>query len=61
MDQDGARSLARDAQRLAQQVGHRAVGHGCRLTDPDDPSVPELVLEAIRVQLERRQVLADAS
>jgi len=61
MDQDGARSLARDAQQLAQQVGHRAVGYGCKLTTPDDPSVPELVLEAIRVQMGREHALAEAS
>lgn len=61
MDQDGARSLARDAQQLATQVGHRAVAHGCRLTNPDDPSVPELVLEAIRVQMRGDHAMADAS
>lgn len=61
MDQDTARTLARDAARLAREVGHQAAHHGCQLTNRDDPSVPELVLEAIRVQLERGQVLADAS
>lgn len=61
MDQDGARSLARDAQRLAKHVGHRAVSYGCRVENPDDPSVPELVLEAARLQMGGEQVLTDAS
>lgn len=61
MDQDGARSLARDAKTLAGRVGAEAANHGCMLENPDDPSVPELVLEAIRVQLSREDVLRKVS
>jgi hypothetical protein len=37
------------------------VSYGCRVENPDDPSVPELVLEAARLQMGGEQVLADAS
>lgn len=61
MEQDGACSLARDAKTLANRIGAEATNHGCVLTNPDDPSVPELVLEAIRVHLTREEVWGTAS
>lgn len=61
MDQDGARTLARDAKTLARRVGHEAINQGCMLTNPDDPSVTELILEAMRVRLSREDVLRRAS
>jgi uncharacterized protein (DUF2345 family) len=56
MDQDGACSLARDAKTLANRIGAEATNHGCVLTDQADPSVSELVLEAMRVHLSREDL-----
>jgi hypothetical protein len=60
MDQDRTRTLACDAKQLAREVGTQAVNHGCALTDPDDPSVSELVLEAIRLRILKEDVLQGA-
>lgn len=59
-DQEGTMTHDRPSARdLARAVGEAAINHGCSLTEPEDPSVAELILQACRVQLRREDVLAD--
>lgn len=48
------------ARELARAVGEAAANHGCTLTNLEDPSVAELILQACAVGLRREDVLTDA-
>jgi hypothetical protein len=57
MSQDRTRTLARGAEQLAREVGTAAVHHGCVLTNPNDPSVLELVVEMLRLRIDKGDLL----
>lgn len=46
------------ARDLARAVGEAATHHGCSLTQPEDPSVADLIVQACRNGLQREDFTA---